>query len=120
MSYDQTNVFARILRGEIPAEKVLETEYALAFKDIKPKAPVHILVIPTGPYSTMDDFVSTASAAEILGFSHAVLQVVKLTELDKTGYRLISNNGGHGGQEVPHYHVHVVGGTQLWDMLPEL
>ena len=115
--YDDQNVFARILRGEIPCARVLETEYALAFRDIAPHAPVHVLVIPKGPYVSFADFSVRASEAEIVGFVRAVGQVASQLGLDEPGYRLLSNMGGHGGQEVPHFHVHIFGGRPLGRMI---
>ena len=113
MSYDANNIFAKILRGEIPCAKVYEDDFALAFNDINPKAPVHVLVIPKGPYARHDDFISSASAEEIAGFEKAINHVVQKTEIDGTGYRLIANNGANAHQEVAHYHVHVLGGQAL-------
>jgi histidine triad (HIT) family protein len=115
--YDDTNIFARILRGEIPAKTVYEDDYALAFHDIQPRAPVHILVIPRGPYVSWDDFSARASDAEIAGFVRAVGQVARDNGLVAPGYRLLANTGGHGGQEVPHLHVHLFGGRPLGPML---
>jgi diadenosine tetraphosphate (Ap4A) HIT family hydrolase len=119
MTYDPNNIFAKILRGEIPCKKAFENAHALAFHDISPKAPVHILVIPKGAYSSHEDFSDNASDAEIAGFERAVTDVAKSAGLDKTGYRLISNSGLHGHQEVPHYHLHVLGGRALGPMLIE-
>jgi diadenosine tetraphosphate (Ap4A) HIT family hydrolase len=115
--YDTNNIFAKILRGEIPCKRLYEDEYALAFPDIAPKAPVHVLVIPKGAYVSHDDFVHNADLAAIAGFERAVMQVVEMTGVKSTGYRLIANTGAHGGQEVPHYHVHVLGGKPLGAML---
>ena len=115
--YDDNNIFARILRGEIPAKKVYEDEYSLAFHDIMPRAPVHILVIPKGPYTSWDDFSSKAPDAEIAGFVRAVGKVARDNDLVAPGYRLLTNTGGHGGQEVPHLHVHLFGGRPLGPML---
>lgn len=117
MAYDKDNIFAKILREEIPCQKVYEDEFALAFRDIQPQAPVHVLVIPKGEYSDHNDFDSKASDAERLGFSQALGKVVKQEGIAETGYRLISNAGGDGGQEVPHYHVHILGGRPLGKML---
>ena len=117
MSYDPSNIFAKILRGEIPCKKVYEDEFALAFNDIQPKAPTHVLVIPKGPYAAHDDFMASASAEEIAGFERAVSKVAQLTNVATTGYRLISNCGVNAHQEVPHYHVHVLGGRALGPML---
>lgn len=115
--YDEGNIFARILRGEIPASKVYEDEHALAFHDINPQAPTHILVIPKGPYVSWDDFSARASDAEIAGFVRAVGQVARAAGLVAPGYRLLANIGRDGHQEVPHLHVHVFAGRQLGPML---
>jgi len=117
MSYDTNNVFAKILRGEIPCKKIYEDEYALAFPDIKPQAPVHILVIPKGPYATYNDFIGSASDAEIIGFNRALGNVINEANIVATGYRLIANAGVHSHQEVPHYHVHVLAGRDLGPLL---
>ena len=117
LPYDDDNIFARILRGEIPAKKVHEDAHALAFHDIAPAAPVHILVIPKGPYVSWDDFSARASDAEIAGFVRAVGHVAREHGLVAPGYRLLANVGGHGGQEVPHLHVHLFGGAPLGPML---
>jgi histidine triad (HIT) family protein len=116
--YDDSNIFARILRGEIPNKTVYEDEWALAFHDINPQAPVHILVIPKGRYVSWDDFSATASEAEIAGFIRAVGYVARTAGLPVPGYRLLANIGGHGHQEVPHLHVHIFGGKQMGAMLP--
>jgi diadenosine tetraphosphate (Ap4A) HIT family hydrolase len=115
--YDPSNIFARILRGEIPNRTVFEDEYALAFHDIAPAAPVHILVIPKGAYVSWDDFSARASAEEIAGFVRAVGHVARKQGLVDPGYRLLANVGVHGGQEVPHLHVHLFGGRGLGPML---
>jgi histidine triad (HIT) family protein len=115
--YDDTNVFARILRDEIPSRRVYEDEWAVAFHDIAPAAPVHILVIPRGAYVSWDDFSCRASAEEIAGFVRAVGHVAREQNLVAPGYRLLANTGGHGGQEVPHLHVHLFGGASLGPML---
>ena len=117
MSYDADNIFAKILRGEIPAKKVYEDDYALAFNDIHPKAPVHVLVIPKGPYATHDDFVRSATPEEIAGFQTAIGKAAHTAAVTSSGYRLISNNGVNAHQEVPHYHVHILGGKALGPML---
>jgi len=117
LPYDDSNIFARILRGEIPAKTVYEDEFALAFHDIQPRAPVHILVIPKGPYASWDDFSADASEAEIAGFVRAVGKVARDNGLVAPGYRLLANTGGHGGQEVAHLHVHLFGGRPLGPML---
>ncbi len=118
-AYDDQNIFAKILRGEIPNKTVLETEHALAFHDIQPQAPVHILVIPKGPYVCYDHFALEASDAEIVGFTRAVGEVCKIAGVQQDGWRLISNAGENGVQEVPHLHVHVLGGRRLGRMLQQ-
>jgi diadenosine tetraphosphate (Ap4A) HIT family hydrolase len=115
--YDQSNIFARILRGEIPNRTVFEDQYALAFHDIAPAAPVHILVIPKGRYVSWDDFSARASADEIAGFVRAIGHVARTQGLVAPGYRLLANVGANGGQEVPHLHVHLFGGRGLGPML---
>jgi len=115
--YDEANIFARILRGEIPCRKVHEDEHVLAFHDINPQAPVHILVIPKGAYVSWDDFSQRASAAEIEGFVRGVGKVARDQGLVAPGYRLLANTGPESGQEVPHLHVHVFGGRPLGPML---
>lgn len=115
--YDDSNVFARILRGEIPSRRVYEDEWAVAFHDIAPQAEVHVLVIPRGAYVSFDDFSARASDAEIAGFIRAVGAVARQLGLDAPGYRLLSNMGQHAGQEVPHLHVHLFGGQPLGTML---
>ena len=116
-SYDENNIFARILRGEIPCKRVHETPHALAFHDINPQAPIHVLVIPKGPYRSWADFSATASEAEIAGFERAVGEVAKLLGLEEPGYRLLANAGVNAHQEVPHLHVHIFGGKALGPML---
>jgi histidine triad (HIT) family protein len=115
--YDEGNIFARILRGELPANKVYEDHHALAFNDIYPQAPTHILVIPKGPYVSWDDFSERASDAEIAGFVRAVGKVARDKDLVGNGYRLLANVGQHSGQEVPHLHVHILAGGPLGPML---
>ncbi|MBM7407348.1 MULTISPECIES: histidine triad nucleotide-binding protein [Sphingomonas] len=117
LPYDDSNIFARILRGEIPAKRVYEDDYALAFHDIAPQAPTHVLVIPKGAYVSWDDFSARAPDAEIAGFVRAVGHVAREHGLVAPGYRLLANVGGHGGQEVPHLHVHLFGGQPLGPML---
>ncbi|WP_273461929.1 histidine triad nucleotide-binding protein [Sandarakinorhabdus limnophila] len=116
-SYDENNIFARVLRGEIPCKRVHETPHALAFHDINPQAPIHVLVIPKGPYRSWADFSATASEAEIAGFVRAVGEVAKLLGLEEPGYRLLANAGVNAHQEVPHLHVHIFGGKALGPML---
>jgi histidine triad (HIT) family protein len=121
MKYDTNNIFAKILRGEIPCKKIYESDHALAFKDINPQAKIHILVIPKGPYVNMDDFSQNAKNDEIIDFIRALGEVSKLSGVSEyaqgKGYRYISNNGPDGGQEVPHLHFHMVGGESLGRML---
>lgn len=116
--YDDSNIFAKILRGEIPCRKVYEDEWVLAFNDINPQAPTHVLVLPKGPYCSFADFSAKASDAEIAGFVRAVGKVAKDLGLEAPGYRLLFNMGVHSGQEVPHLHVHLFGGRPLGRMLP--
>ena len=115
--YDDGNIFARILRGEIPSKTIYEDEHVLAFHDINPLAPAHILVIPKGPYVSWDDFSERASDAEIAGFVRAVGKVARDESLVAGGYRLLANVGLDSGQEVPHLHVHIFGGRPLGPML---
>ncbi|MBU6235342.1 MAG: HIT domain-containing protein [Alphaproteobacteria bacterium] len=117
MPYDTNNIFARILRGEIPCNKVYENDHALAFNDIHPQAPTHILVIPKGPYVSMTDFSQKASAAEQAAFFAAIAAIVAEKKLDESGYRTIANTGVHGGQEVPHFHIHILAGKKLGRMV---
>lgn len=117
MPYDPNNVFARILRGEIPCKKVYEDEHTLAFHDINPQAPVHILVIPKGAYVSMADFTANAAADEIAALFRAVTTVAEQAGITRDGWRLLSNSGANGGQEVPHLHIHVFGGKRLGPML---
>lgn len=120
-AYDDGNIFARILRGEIPNQTVLETEHTLAFRDIQPQAPVHVLVIPKGKYVDFDHFAAEAGEAEIVDFVRTVGRVCRETGAARAaggeGFRTISNAGPHGVQEVPHFHVHVLGGRVLGRML---
>jgi histidine triad (HIT) family protein len=116
-AYDPQNIFARILRGEIPCSKVYEDDWALAFHDIAPQAPVHVLVIPKGAYVSWDDFSASAPDAEIAGFIRAVGTVARELGLVAPGYRLLGNVGHNGGQEVPHLHVHLFGGQPLGRMI---
>jgi histidine triad (HIT) family protein len=116
--YDDANIFARILRGEIPNRTVYEDEWVLAFHDINAQAPTHVLVIPKGKYVSFADFSAKASDAEIGGFMRAVGKVAKALGLEEPGYRLIANMGEHSGQEVPHFHLHIVGGRPLGRMVP--
>ena len=115
--YDPQNVFAKILRGEIPSKRVFENEYAIAFHDIAPVAPIHVLVIPRGAYISWTDFSANATDAEIAGFVRAVGQVARDLGLEAGGYRLLANMGEDSGQEVPHLHVHLFGGRPMGLML---
>jgi diadenosine tetraphosphate (Ap4A) HIT family hydrolase len=117
LPYDDTNIFARILRDEIPSKKVYEDEHALAFQDINPLAPTHILVIPKGAYVSWDDFSAKASDSQIGGFVRAVGKVARDAGLVQSGYRLLANTGLNAGQEVPHLHVHIFAGRPLGPML---
>jgi diadenosine tetraphosphate (Ap4A) HIT family hydrolase len=117
MAYDSDNVFAKILRGEIPCDKVYEDEHALAFNDLHPQAPVHVLVIPKGAYVSMDDFAGQAGPEAVAGFFRAVAAVARQLGLHESGYRLLANHGANAHQEVPHFHVHIFGGEPLGPML---
>lgn len=117
MAYDDQNIFAKILRGEIPCNKVYEDDFVLAFKDIAPKAPVHVLVIPKGAYESIVDFGAKASAEEIKAFYAAVSKIAADLGIDKEGFRSIANTGDHGGQEVPHFHMHLLGGAPMGAMV---
>jgi len=120
-AYDDQNVFAKILRGEIPNKTVLETEHTLAFEDIQPQAPVHVLVIPKGPYVSLDHFAAEASEAEMVDFNRTVAEICRMSGVDLAagggGFRAITNAGADGVQEVPHYHLHILGGRPLGRML---
>jgi len=115
--YDQNNVFAKILRGEIPCKKIYENEFALAFHDINPKAKIHVLVIPKGPYVDMNDFAKNAKDEEIVALIKALNKKTEIMNISDSGYRYLGNNGINGGQEVPHLHFHVFGGEKLGKML---
>ena len=117
MAYDMSNIFARILREELPCKKVAEDEHTLAFEDVNPQAPTHILVIPKGHYIDWTDFARNASPDEQVAFTRMIGHVAGIAAIDGTGYRVISNIGGHGHQEVPHLHMHVLGGAPLGPML---
>jgi histidine triad (HIT) family protein len=117
MAYDPDNIFAKILRGEIPNRTVFEDQHVLAFHDINPQAPVHVLVIPKGSYENMTVFSTLASAEEQAALMRAIGEVLRITEVAEAGYRIISNNGQDGAQEVPHLHIHVLGGRRLGRML---
>lgn len=121
MSYDTNNIFAKILRKEIPCDKIYENDYVLAFKDINPQAKIHVLVIPKGAYVNMDDFSQNAKNDEIVALTRALGAVTKIVGLSSysegKGYRYIGNNGPDGGQEVPHLHFHIIGGEPLGRMV---
>ncbi len=117
MAYDKNNIFAKILRGEVPCKKVHETEFAFAFHDIAPDAPVHVLVIPKGEYASFDDFSQNASPEFMKGFFVSVQEVAKMLGLVENGYRIISNHGSDASQTVHHFHVHILGGKNLGRLL---
>jgi diadenosine tetraphosphate (Ap4A) HIT family hydrolase len=117
MAYDPDNIFAKILRGEIPCDKVYEDDHVLAFRDINPQAPTHVLVIPKGEYVSMDDFTASASDAEIAALMRGVGHVARELGLTEPGYRILANHGPDSHQEVPHLHVHIFGGRPLGPML---
>lgn len=119
-AYDTDNIFARILRGEIPNKTVLETEHTLAFEDIRPLAPVHVLVIPKGAYVSYQDFAESASDAEIVDFTRVIGRLTRELGVDLDtglGFRAIANAGPHGMQEVPHFHLHILGGRGMGRMV---
>ena len=117
MAYDSNNIFARILRGEIPCKKVFESEHALAFHDINPQTKIHVLVIPKGAYVSMADFSIKASDKEIASFIRAVGKTAEKLGVIESGYRLLANHGPNSHQEVPHLHVHIFGGQKLGRMI---
>lgn len=117
MAYDRDNIFAKIVRGEIPCNKVYEDEYALAFHDINPQAPTHVLVVPKGSYVSSDDFTEKAADAEIAGFMRAVGKVARDLGTVADGYRILSNHGRDAHQEVPHFHIHIFAGKDLGRMI---
>jgi len=117
MAYDENNIFAKIIRGEIPCDKVYEDDHALAFRDINPQAPTHVLVIPKGPYVSSDDFTEKASDAEIAGLMRAVGKVARDLGAVADGYRMLSNHGRDAHQEVPHFHIHIFAGKNLGRMI---
>lgn len=119
MEYDKGNIFARLLRKEISADILYEDDFALAFPDLNPKAPIHILVIPKGEYISFYDFTEKAPPELIVGFNKAVFHVIKSLNLQKDGFRILANHGVNGMQHVPHYHVHIFGGRLLGKMLSE-
>ena len=115
--YNKQNIFAKILRSEIPCHKILENDHALAFSDINPQSPVHILIIPKKAYLDFNDFMEKASIIEIEFLWKLVNDVIKLKKVSKKGFRIISNSGDDGNQDVPHFHVHVLGGKNLGRMM---
>ncbi len=115
--YDNNNIFANIIRGEIPCDKIYSDDDVFAFKDISPAAPVHVLVIPKGQYVSFDDFVANAGADKVADFFTKVREIASLLGVDKTGYRLITNHGENANQAVPHFHVHILGGKKLGGLL---
>ena len=118
MSYSESNIFAQILRGEIPNETVFEDTEILAFRDIRPQAPIHVLVIPKGEYESFNDFTLEAEPDVVGRFFKKVGEIARQLQIDNEGYRLIANIGKNGGQEVPHFHMHICGGRRLGKMLP--
>ncbi len=119
MEYDKNNIFARLLRGEVSCDKFFEDRYAMAFQDINGKAPVHALIIPKGEYRNAGDFAKNASDEEIVGFQRSLNKVVDYLGVAETGYRLIANTGKNAHQEVEHYHIHVLGGKDLGDIVTQ-
>jgi diadenosine tetraphosphate (Ap4A) HIT family hydrolase len=117
MAYDENNIFAKIIRGEIPCDRVYEDDYALAFRDINPQTPTHVLVIPKGSYVSSDDFTENASDAEIAGFMRAVGKVARDQGAVADGYRMLSNHGRDAHQEVQHFHIHIFAGKDLGRMI---
>ncbi len=117
MAYDEDNIFAKIIRGEIPCDKVYEDDYALAFRDINPQTPTHVLVVPKGPYISSDDFTEKASDAEIAGLMRAVGKVARDLGAVEDGYRMLSNHGRDAHQEVAHFHIHIFAGKDLGRMI---
>jgi histidine triad (HIT) family protein len=119
MAYDPNNVFARILRGELPCLKVYEDDHVLAFRDIRPQAPTHILVIPKGAYVSLDDFAAQGAEAELAAVLRVAGKIARDQGLSESGYRILANIGRDGHQEVPHFHLHIFGGRDLGRMLPK-
>ena len=119
MIYDKNNIFAKILRGEIPCKKVYENKYVLSFYDVNPQKKIHVLVIPKGEYVDLGDFINKASNKEIVEFNKAIIQIVKMLKISNQegGYRILSNTGKDGGQEVPHLHYHIFGGEPIGKMV---
>lgn len=113
MDYDRNNVFARILRGELPCTKIYEDHYVLAFRDIQPQAPSHVVLIPKGEYVSADDFSAKASEAELVAFMRAIAKIAAVEGVAEGGYRIVSNHGTAAHQAVPHFHLHLFGGRDL-------
>lgn len=120
MLYDKNNIFFKIIQKEVPCDLVYEDKHVLSFKDINPKVPIHVLVIPKGLYVSFDDFMSNGSTEEIISFFKIVKKITKTLLINETGYRLIINNGRDGGQEVPHFHVHILGGKKIGDLVSRI
>ncbi|MDE3017091.1 MAG: HIT domain-containing protein [Pseudomonadota bacterium] len=118
MAYDKNNIFAQILRGEIPCRKVYEDAFAFAFEDIAPAAPKHVLVVPKGEYISLHDFAAHAPGAMVKGFFDSITRVAAKLGLEESGYRIVSNHGPDAAQSVPHFHVHILGGRSLGGLLP--
>jgi diadenosine tetraphosphate (Ap4A) HIT family hydrolase len=118
MAYDKNNVFAKILRGELPCKKVHEDQYTFAFHDIHPEAPVHVLVVPKGEYVSLHDFATHATKEQVCGFFDSVTKIAEKLGLKDSGYRIVSNHGPDASQSVPHFHVHILGGRPLGKLLP--
>lgn len=117
-NYDDQNIFARIIRGEIPCNKVFEDDTVIAFHDIAPAAPVHVLVLPKGSYISFDDFTQRATSQEVASFFQKLQAIAESLGVVKTGYRIIMNHGSHASQAVPHFHAHVLGGRNLGGLVP--
>ena len=117
--YDDDNIFAKVLRGEIPSDKIYEDIHVMAFRDINPQAAVHALIVPKGQYTDMSDFSRNASDSEVLGFTRAIDKIAEYLGVDKTGYRLVSNMGEDGNQEISHFHIHILGGQSMKKILPD-
>jgi histidine triad (HIT) family protein len=119
IEYDQTNIFSKILKGAIPSTIVYEDKYVLAFEDVNPQASVHVLLIPKGAYISMTDFLDEATDTEVLALNRAIVKVIRLKGLADGGYRVLTNAGSNGGQEVPHLHLHIIGGQKLGPIMPQ-
>jgi len=119
MTYDSNNIFARIIRGEIPGRKLYEDDYVLAIADVAPAAPVHALIMPKGNYVSFDDFASKAAPETVAHFFATITKIARQLQVEKSGYRLITNHAAHASQSVPHFHVHLLGGRALGGLLPD-